>query len=95
MNQHVKLTEDKPESRVGEDDPGGDLGGRLPPGVLDEPDVSHDHKQEHDGVQREDGRHGLPVREEGPALRDHPVLGGLVVDHPDNDQQEARRHLDN
>ena len=88
------LTEDHPQRRVGEDDPGGDLSGGLPPGVLDEPDVGQEHQDEHDGVQGEDGGHWLPVREQRPALGDHPVLRGLVVDHPNDHKQEARRDLE-
>ena len=58
------LTEDQPQRRVGEDDPGWDLSGGLSPGVLDEPDVGQEHEDENDGVQREDGGHGLPVWEQ-------------------------------
>ena len=87
------LTEDQPQCGMCKDDPGGDLSGGLSPGVLDEPDVGQEHEDGHDGVQREDGGHRLPVREQRPALSDHPVLRGLVVDHPYDHQQEARRDL--
>ena len=78
---------------MGEDDPGGDLSGCLPPCVLNKPDVGHEHEEEHDGVQREDGGDRLPVREQRPALCFHTVLRGLVVNHPDDHQQEAGSDL--
>ena len=78
---------------MGEDDPDGDLGGGLPPGVPDEPDVGHHHQHEHDGVEGEDGGDALPVGQQGPALRHLAVLGRLVVDHAHDHQQEARSNL--
>ena len=66
---------------MSEYDPDGDIGGCLPPGVADEPDVGEDHQDEHDGVEGEDGGHALPVRQQTAALGDLPSLRGLVVNH--------------
>ena len=93
LSGYIQLTEYEPEGGVGEDDPDGHLGGGLPPGVADEPDVGHDHQHEHDGVEGEDGGDALPVGQQGPALRHLAVLGRLVVDHAHDHQQEARSNL--
>jgi len=78
---------------VCEHHPGGHVTGRLSPRVSDEPEVGHHHREPHQGVETEDHRHALPVGEEGPALRHLLVLRLLVVDHADDDQEEAGRHL--
>ena len=88
------ITEYEPAGGVCEHHPGGDVTGRLSPRVSDEPEVGHHHREPHQGVETEDHRHALPVGEEGPALRHLLVLRLLVVDHADDDQEEAGRHLD-
>ena len=88
------ITEYEPAGGVCEHHPGGDVTGRLSPRVSDEPEVGHHHREPHQGVETEDHRHALPVGEEGPALRHLLVLRLLVVDHADDHQEEAGRHLD-
>ena len=77
---------------MGQHHPGRDVRGRLSPGVSDEPDVGQHHGEPDQAVETEDHRHALPVGEQSPALSQL-VLGLLVVDHADYDQQEAGRYL--
>ena len=59
-----------------------------------EPGIGQYHREPDQGVEAEDGGHALPVREEGPALSQLAVLWLFVVNHADDDQEEAGRHLE-